>query len=238
MAGERNGAGEPAPVICAAISRVPARIRRDGPPPGRGSAHDKHHACVSGRVSPLTRPRAAGRPRRSRGLGISRERPEAAALGSVRLRAAGAAALGSAPSGRPWVQARAAGRRVPPRAPMSARRTFAGRPRAPAGPSRAVREHPPDRRGVIAVQSRRDRRAAVGRPPGRRGAVAHRPPYSRPAATGSEAGSPRRRYLSGRTTPRIFIEPAPARVTLRPGRGAWTIAPSPTYIPTWLASAW
>ena len=45
-------------------------------------------------------------------------------------------------------------------------------------------------------------------------------------------------YLSGRTTPRIFIEPAPASVTLRPGRGEWTIAPSPTYIPTWLASAW
>lgn len=233
MAGERNGAGEPAPVICAAISRVPARIRRDGPPPGRGSAHDKHHACASGRVSPLTRPRAAGRPRRSRGLGISRERPEAAALGSVRLRAAGAAALGSAPSGRPWVQARAAGRRVPPRAPMSARRTFAGRPRAPAGPSRRARRTP-DRRGAIAGQSWRDRRSAADPP----GAVAHRPPYSRPAATGSEAGSPPRRYLSGRTTPRIFIEPAPARVTLRPGRGAWTIAPSPTYIPTWLASAW
>ena len=45
-------------------------------------------------------------------------------------------------------------------------------------------------------------------------------------------------YLSGRTTPRIRIEPAPASVTFRPGRGECTMAPSPTYIPTWLASLW
>lgn len=44
-------------------------------------------------------------------------------------------------------------------------------------------------------------------------------------------------YASGRTTALIGMEPAPAMVTLRPGRGAWTIAPSPTYIPTWLASS-
>lgn len=43
-------------------------------------------------------------------------------------------------------------------------------------------------------------------------------------------------HLSGRTTPRIGIDPAPASVTCRPGRGACTIAPSPTYMPTWLAS--
>ncbi len=41
---------------------------------------------------------------------------------------------------------------------------------------------------------------------------------------------------TGRTTPRISIEPAPARVTFRPGRGACTIAPFPTYMPMWLAS--
>ncbi|CAK7287600.1 hypothetical protein SGPA1_50566 [Streptomyces misionensis JCM 4497] len=34
-------------------------------------------------------------------------------------------------------------------------------------------------------------------------------------------------HASGRTTPRIGIEPAPATVTVRPGRGAWTIEPSP-----------
>lgn len=45
-------------------------------------------------------------------------------------------------------------------------------------------------------------------------------------------------YLSGRTTPRICIVPAPVSVTCRPGRGACTIEPSPTYIPTWLASLW
>lgn len=44
-------------------------------------------------------------------------------------------------------------------------------------------------------------------------------------------------YASGRTTALIGIEPAPAIVTFRPGRGAWTIAPSPTYIATWLASS-
>lgn len=44
-------------------------------------------------------------------------------------------------------------------------------------------------------------------------------------------------HASGRTTPRIGIEPAPAIVTVRPGRGACTIAPSPTYIPTWVASS-
>ncbi len=44
------------------------------------------------------------------------------------------------------------------------------------------------------------------------------------------------RYDAGRTTPRISIDPAPAIVTFRPGRGACTIAPPPTYIPTWLAS--
>lgn len=43
-------------------------------------------------------------------------------------------------------------------------------------------------------------------------------------------------YLSGRTTPRIGIEPAPPIVTFLPGRGAFTIAPSPMYIPTWVAS--
>lgn len=48
---------------------------------------------------------------------------------------------------------------------------------------------------------------------------------------------PVRPHTSGRTTPRIGIEPAPAIVTSRPGRGAWTIAPSPMYIATWLASA-
>ncbi len=51
------------------------------------------------------------------------------------------------------------------------------------------------------------------------------------------AEQPRRGYASGRTTALIGIEPAPAIVTFRPGRGAWTIAPSPTYIPTWLASS-
>ncbi|GHE00037.1 hypothetical protein GCM10010339_13400 [Streptomyces alanosinicus] len=35
-------------------------------------------------------------------------------------------------------------------------------------------------------------------------------------------------YASGRTTPRIGIDPAPPTVTVRPGRGAWMIAPSPT----------
>lgn len=40
----------------------------------------------------------------------------------------------------------------------------------------------------------------------------------------------------GRTTPRISIEPAPAIVTSRPGRGACTIEPFPMYIPMWLAS--
>lgn len=44
-------------------------------------------------------------------------------------------------------------------------------------------------------------------------------------------------YASGRTTPRICIEPAPVIVTVRPGRGACTTAPSPMYIPTWLASS-
>ncbi|MDQ0843645.1 hypothetical protein QFZ68_003325 [Streptomyces sp. V1I6] len=47
-----------------------------------------------------------------------------------------------------------------------------------------------------------------------------------------------RRHLSGRTTPRMDIDPAPATVTFLPGRGAWMIAPSPMYIPTWLASEW
>jgi hypothetical protein len=51
----------------------------------------------------------------------------------------------------------------------------------------------------------------------------------------SDGPSPRG-HASGRTTPRIGIVPAPASVTVRPGRGAWTIAPSPTYIATWLAS--
>ncbi len=48
---------------------------------------------------------------------------------------------------------------------------------------------------------------------------------------------PERCYLSGRTTPRIGMEPAPATVTSRPGRGACTIEPSPMYIPTWVASS-
>ncbi len=43
-------------------------------------------------------------------------------------------------------------------------------------------------------------------------------------------------YASGRTTARIGMEPAPAIVTFRPGRGACTIAPSPMYMATWLAS--
>jgi len=46
--------------------------------------------------------------------------------------------------------------------------------------------------------------------------------------------APRRQL--GRTMPRISIEPAPATVTFRPGRGAWTIFPSPMYMPMWLAS--
>ncbi len=228
MTGERNGAGEPAPVICAAISRVPARIRRDGPPPGRGSAHDKHHACASGRVSPLTQP--WGRPG-VRALTRPRDQPRAAGSGSP--------GCGSAPSGRkrrPWV--RFGSERPEAAAPGSApggrggmfhperREGPPGRPRAPAGPSRGARRTP-DRRGVIG-----DRRSAAGPPWGGRPPTAAQPPGGY-----GKRGSPRR-YLSGRTTPRIFIEPAPARVTLRPGRGAWTIAPSPTYIPTWLASAW
>jgi hypothetical protein len=56
----------------------------------------------------------------------------------------------------------------------------------------------------------------------------------RPAAVVPAAG----RHLSGRTTPRMDIDPAPATVTFLPGRGAWMIAPSPMYIPTWLASEW
>ncbi|MDF9814752.1 hypothetical protein M2266_003983 [Streptomyces sp. SPB162] len=48
---------------------------------------------------------------------------------------------------------------------------------------------------------------------------------------GGRAGHP------GRTTPRIRMEPAPAMVTFLPGRGACTIAPSPTYNPTWPASS-
>ncbi len=59
-----------------------------------------------------------------------------------------------------------------------------------------------------------------------------------PGAGGAAASVRGPSYLSGRTTPRISIEPAPASVTLRPGRGACTIAPSPMYIPTWLASPW
>ncbi len=61
----------------------------------------------------------------------------------------------------------------------------------------------------------------------------------RPAPAGRPgAGAlPGRGYASGRTTALIGMEPAPASVTLRPGRGAWTIAPSPTYMPTWLASS-
>lgn len=59
-----------------------------------------------------------------------------------------------------------------------------------------------------------------------------------PGAHGVGCLSPGMRYLSGRTTPRIRIEPAPAIVTFRPGRGACTIAPSPMYMPTWLASSW
>ena len=51
------------------------------------------------------------------------------------------------------------------------------------------------------------------------------------------ARCPGRGHASGRTTAMIGMEPAPAIVTLRPGRGAWTIAPSPMYMPTWLASS-
>lgn len=61
-----------------------------------------------------------------------------------------------------------------------------------------------------------------------------------PGNASAPAGSPARRVAApdypGRTTPRIGIDPAPANVTWRPGRGAWTIVPSPTYMATWLAS--
>ncbi len=46
-----------------------------------------------------------------------------------------------------------------------------------------------------------------------------------------------RRHAPGRTTPSIRIDPAPVIVTVRPGRGACTILPSPTYIAMWLASS-
>lgn len=68
-------------------------------------------------------------------------------------------------------------------------------------------------------------------------------PWSRGRYGGSRdrpppfAGTHPASYAPGRTTPRIGIEPAPASVTVRPGRGAWTIVPSPTYIATWLASS-
>lgn len=62
--------------------------------------------------------------------------------------------------------------------------------------------------------------------------------YRPGAGLGARVAGPRHGgYASGRTTALIGIEPAPARVTFRPGRGAWTIAPSPTYMPTWVASS-
>ncbi len=64
-----------------------------------------------------------------------------------------------------------------------------------------------------------------------------RPGQRQRPARAEAADRRRRRYASGRTTALIGMEPAPAIVMLRPGRGAWTIAPSPTYIPTWLASS-
>lgn len=62
--------------------------------------------------------------------------------------------------------------------------------------------------------------------------------HPRPARHRAPRCRPPEDYASGRTTPSICIEPAPARVTSRPGRGAWTIWPLPTYMPTWVASAW
>lgn len=41
-----------------------------------------------------------------------------------------------------------------------------------------------------------------------------------------------RAHASGRTTARMGMDPAPAIVTVRFGRGACTIAPSPMYIAT------
>ncbi|MDQ0934389.1 hypothetical protein QFZ49_004329 [Streptomyces turgidiscabies] len=54
---------------------------------------------------------------------------------------------------------------------------------------------------------------------------------------GQARGSRHRVHAPGRTTPSIGIDPAPAVVTVRPGRGACTIVPSPTYIAMWLASS-
>lgn len=75
------------------------------------------------------------------------------------------------------------------------------------------------------------RRGAFPRPAPAKGRA---PAEGRPPPRGGSRRSP---YASGRTTPSIGIDPAPAMVTVRPGRGACTIAPSPMYIATWLASS-
>ncbi|MET3984773.1 hypothetical protein ABIC27_002649 [Streptomyces sp. PvR034] len=99
------------------------------------------------------------------------------------------------------------------------------------------------RSGMTNVTSRRTRVSAPGT-----GATGKWNPAREPHPTrGSDSHHNRNRpgggtrtrscYASGRTTALIGIEPAPAIVMLRPVRGACTIAPSPMYMPTWLASS-
>jgi len=245
---------------CAGLAR-PYRPgpRRDGSPTRRANAPDPRPAGsrqtgllnLSG-IRPAEPQRPAGSPicvagrppdrkaaRPAEPAGRSARRPVSVVRSAEPGPSVGLSSGASA--GLPISVGRSAGRGPSVGPPTRVRRTAAGPgkpPRSAGLPTRGVR--PVRRAGRLAGLL-----TCVGRPAGGTGKTAGlpgcRPPSAGCPSRPADESAARRtrtasRYLSGRTTPSIGIEPAPAIVTVRPGRGAWIIAPSPTYIATWLAS--
>lgn len=136
------------------------------------------------------------------------------------------------PSPRPWGLGRPhpLGRWGPGQTPLLGRRPAPGRSHGP-DPAPWIQPDPQDPPARLREPvPPAPRPAPRSRRPGPASAPAPGP-QAPSGLRGLRPGAPGRTrpdgYASGRTTPRIFIEPAPATVTVRPGLGECTIRPSP-----------